>query len=109
MYGIMTGKGFATKKWMFYRYSYRVYFKITTLTMEEDAFAEQLRQSKVTFVGGGAAKFQAVCQSENAEFLSEVQPSARVMAATAQRQFDAGQFEDVAYFEPYYLKDFMPG
>ena len=77
--------------------------------LEENAFSEQLEQSKVIFVGGGAAKFQTVCQHANAEFLTEVQPSARVMAATAQGKFDAGQFEDVAYFEPYYLKDFMPG
>ena len=92
-----------------YDQDHQVVEPVRAQVLEEDAFAEQLRQSKVTFVGGGAAKFQTVCQSENAEFQSEVQPSARVMAATAQRQFDAGKFEDVAYFEPYYLKDFMPG
>ena len=71
--------------------------------------AENKKKQTLIFVGGGAAKFQTVCQHANAEFLTEVQPSARVMAATAQGKFDAGQFEDVAYFEPYYLKDFMPG
>lgn len=77
--------------------------------LDEGSFSDQLSHSTVSFVGGGAAKFQAICQDEKAVFLTEIQPSARVMAATAQRQFDAGQFEDVAYFEPYYLKDFMPG
>ncbi|PQB05129.1 tRNA (adenosine(37)-N6)-threonylcarbamoyltransferase complex dimerization subunit type 1 TsaB [Aureitalea marina] len=74
-----------------------------------DSFSDQLEKGKMTFLGGGAVKFKEICEHPNAVFNTELQPSARAMASKAQKFFDSERFEDVAYFEPYYLKDFMPG
>ena len=63
----------------------------------------------VLFFGAGAAKCQAVLGDHlNAVFLqSAITPSARTVGALATPAFEAGQFENVATFEPFYLKDFM--
>ncbi len=71
-----------------------------------DAYAEYLEQGEVLFVGDGALKCQDVIRHPNARF-REAFPLARNMAAGAQKAFDEGKFEDVAYFEPFYLKDFI--
>lgn len=77
--------------------------------LDEGSFSDQLAINQMIFVGGGASKFRDICGHNNATFQTDLQPTARAMAATAQRIFDSGKFEDVAYFEPYYLKNFMPG
>ena len=71
-----------------------------------DAFAEYLEQGEGLFVGDGALKCQEVITHPNARF-REAFPLARHMARRAQEDFDAGKFQDVAYFEPFYLKDFI--
>lgn len=71
-----------------------------------DAFAEYLEQGEVLFVGDGALKCQEVITHPNARF-REAFPLARHMARRAQEDFEAGKFQDVAYFEPFYLKDFI--
>jgi tRNA threonylcarbamoyladenosine biosynthesis protein TsaB len=71
------------------------------------AFAPLLERSVVHFFGTGAAKCQSVITHPNAFFIDDVPCSAAGMAGPAFRQFSNGQFEDVAYFEPFYLKDFM--
>ena len=79
---------------------------IRALVVEENSFADELSAGPVLFVGDGALKCEAVIRHENAHF-REAAPLVRNMAALAQRAFDAGKFEDVAYFEPFYLKDFV--
>lgn len=71
-----------------------------------DAFADYLEQGEVLFVGDGALKCREVMTHPNARF-KEAFPLARNMARRAQQDFDAGKFQDVAYFEPFYLKDFI--
>lgn len=71
-----------------------------------DAFAEYLEQGEVLFVGDGALKCREVITHPNARF-KEAFPLARNMARRAQQDFETGKFEDVAYFEPFYLKDFI--
>jgi len=71
-----------------------------------DAFADYLEQGEVLFVGDGALKCKEVITHPNARF-KEAFPLARDMARRAQQDFDAGKFQDVAYFEPFYLKDFI--
>ena len=71
-----------------------------------DAFADYLEQGEVLFVGDGALKCRKVITHPNARF-KEAFPLARDMARRAQQDFDAGKFHDVAYFEPFYLKDFI--
>ena len=77
--------------------------------VEADSFSEMLAQSEVLFFGDGADKCQEVITHANATFISSVYPSAKDMVAVAERAFSQQQFEDVAYFEPYYLKDFVAG
>ena len=77
--------------------------------LEADSFAEQLEKYPVVFFGDGAAKGRALLEAHpNAHFPEPlVEPSARAVGALAAKAYELGQFEDLATFEPYYLKDFV--
>lgn len=70
-------------------------------------YAPFLEKGKVCFVGDGAMKCKTVIHSSNAFFLEGIHPLARNMATLSHKAFKEGQFEDVAYFEPFYLKKFQ--
>lgn len=70
----------------------------------EDSFAEWRNGRPFVIFGNGAAKCQEVLTDA---ILVNVTPSARGLAALAHLRFEAGQTEDIAYFEPFYLKDFI--
>ncbi|MBE6292004.1 MAG: tRNA (adenosine(37)-N6)-threonylcarbamoyltransferase complex dimerization subunit type 1 TsaB [Bacteroidales bacterium] len=72
-----------------------------------DSYAEYLEQHPVYFFGNGAAKCKEVITHPNARFIDGIQPLARWMFPLADRQFLDGTFQDVAYFEPFYLKEFV--
>lgn len=69
---------------------------------------EDLKDKKIIFVGDGAEKCQTVLAHLNATFVQTF-PSAEYMIQKAEQKFKERLFEDVAYFEPYYLKDFIAG
>lgn len=71
-----------------------------------DSFAAELAAGPVLFIGDGALKCQAVLDSPNAIF-REAFPLASAMAPLAEKAYKEKQFEDLAYFEPFYLKDFV--
>ena len=71
-----------------------------------ESFAAYLDRGEVLFVGDGALKCQEVIGHPNARF-KEAWPFARDMAKPAQKAFEEGEFENLAYFEPFYLKDFV--
>ncbi|UGU14840.1 tRNA (adenosine(37)-N6)-threonylcarbamoyltransferase complex dimerization subunit type 1 TsaB [Sinomicrobium kalidii] len=74
----------------------------------EASFHEWLDRGKVYFTGNGAEKCKAVILHSNAIFPEKTEaPSASEMALLAEKKFKTDDFEDVAYFEPYYLKDFV--
>ena len=75
--------------------------------IDSDSFQEQLDKGKIIFAGNGAAKCSPVISHRNAVFLAEVFPLAAQMATLAPAAFDASRFENLAYFEPFYLKDFI--
>jgi tRNA threonylcarbamoyladenosine biosynthesis protein TsaB len=75
--------------------------------LEETSFQIELEASEVHFIGTGVEKFQEICHHPNALFHKEKLPSAKEQYPIAKRKFDDNIFEDVAYFEPYYLKDFV--
>ncbi|MBR9853652.1 MAG: tRNA (adenosine(37)-N6)-threonylcarbamoyltransferase complex dimerization subunit type 1 TsaB [Algicola sp.] len=75
--------------------------------INEESFSEFVSGSKVYIVGSGAEKIRSVLQHPNFIFDTTVIPSSKDMAVMAFKKFEAKQFEDVAYFEPYYLKDFV--
>ncbi|MCW3104746.1 MAG: tsaB [Bacteroidetes bacterium] len=78
--------------------------------IDEHSFAELLKEQAVYFFGDGAAKCKpALSQSKNAFFIDDIYPSAKDMILSSERAFREAQFEDVAYFEPFYLKDFVAG
>lgn len=75
--------------------------------IDEDSFADILSGHKVCFFGNGSDKVKEILTSSNACFLSAIETSATHMAKIAEERFVKKQFEDVAYFEPFYLKDFI--
>lgn len=77
--------------------------------MNEHSFEDLLANHKVVFFGDGAAKCKPILEKHsNAVFPAiDIKPSARTVGQLGVIAFENGQFEDVASFEPYYLKDFM--
>ncbi|MBQ4280141.1 MAG: tRNA (adenosine(37)-N6)-threonylcarbamoyltransferase complex dimerization subunit type 1 TsaB [Rikenellaceae bacterium] len=71
-----------------------------------DSFAGFIQQGEFLIFGNGAAKCVDVLNHPNVRYV-EVEASAAGLAGLAQQAFDAGRFEDIAYFEPFYLKDFV--
>ena len=75
--------------------------------IDEDSFADYLGKNRIVFFGNGAEKCKTVLKSETALFLDNVYPRALDMISLAEEAYAAGDFEDVAYFEPFYLKEFV--
>lgn len=72
-----------------------------------DSYTEYLEQHPIYFFGNGAAKCKEVITHPNAKFVDGIQSLARWMFPLADRQYLDGTFQDVAYFEPFYLKEFV--
>lgn len=72
-----------------------------------ESFQELLNQRILFFFGNGAAKCEPVIQHQQAVFVHALRCSAEGMSELAEQAFQQKQFEDLAYFEPFYLKDFV--
>jgi tRNA threonylcarbamoyladenosine biosynthesis protein TsaB len=82
----------------------------SALIIDENSFSDLLEDRKVLFFGDGAEKCQSVLSSNpNAVFLTGFVNSAVYLSEKALEKFFNKEFEDVAYFEPYYLKEFIAG
>ncbi|WP_158827818.1 tRNA (adenosine(37)-N6)-threonylcarbamoyltransferase complex dimerization subunit type 1 TsaB [Mucilaginibacter lacusdianchii] len=78
--------------------------------IDENSFSDLLAEHKILFFGDGAEKCKAVLQGNpNANFATDFVNSARYITTGAVAKFKNSDFEDVAYFEPFYLKDFIAG
>ena len=80
--------------------------------IDENSFSGFFNRGKtLVFMGDGAPKCRSVLlsHSENTVFADDFQPSAAFMAPLAEEKWQKKQFEDTAYFEPFYLKDFIAG
>jgi tRNA threonylcarbamoyladenosine biosynthesis protein TsaB len=75
--------------------------------IDENSYTHELANREVIFFGNGAAKCRLALNHPNARFPGEVHASARFMSALACNRYNLREFEDVAYFEPFYLKDFV--
>ncbi len=75
--------------------------------VDAETYKEYLNRGPVYFLGNGAAKCKDTILHENAHFIDDVRPLAKWMFPLAEQMFNRGEFCDVAYFEPYYLKDFV--
>ncbi|AXT57843.1 tRNA (adenosine(37)-N6)-threonylcarbamoyltransferase complex dimerization subunit type 1 TsaB [Aquimarina sp. MMG015] len=88
------------------------YKQVRTIEAEvlsEDSFSTYLENKQVFFIGNGVAKFEEICNHKNAKFITDKLPSAVEMGILGYTKFLEKDFEDVSYFEPYYLKDFVAG
>lgn len=81
--------------------------KIQADIIDENSFSTYLEKGKVYFLGDGAEKCKEIITHESAIFLDGYFPSAKQMAALSHEKYQNNDFEDVAYFEPFYLKDFL--
>ena len=76
--------------------------------IDEQSFAEELALQPIYFFGNGAAKCQAFITHPNAHFLDNYRnPIAKNMMPLAERAWFDEKFEDIAYFEPFYLKNYV--
>lgn len=79
---------------------------ISPMIVEEGSFAELLAEGKVLFIGDGALKCKDVLNHPNAVY-ANCCPKASAMLLPAMKKIYDMKFEDVAYFEPFYLKEFV--
>ncbi len=77
------------------------------LVVDSQSFAELLKTKRIAFYGDGAGKCRQVIDSDNAVFVDDVCPLASNMAQLAEDAYANADFKDVAYFDPFYLKDFV--
>ena len=75
--------------------------------VDENTYREYLDQHPVYFFGNGAAKYMDIIGHPNARLIPGIEPLAKYMFPLAEKRFLNEQFEDVAYFVPNYLKDFV--
>jgi len=75
--------------------------------IKEDFLLEQLKENKILFFGNGAAKCKMQIIHPNAIFEGPEKTSAQFMQKLAEQKYNKKEFENVAYFEPYYLKNFV--
>jgi tRNA threonylcarbamoyladenosine biosynthesis protein TsaB len=75
--------------------------------IDADSFNSYLQEGKVYFIGNGVEKTKTLINHPNAVFIEDKLPSANEMSFLAYNKFKIMDTEDVAYFEPYYLKDFV--
>ena len=80
--------------------------KVEAEILNEDSFNEIVE--KIYFIGDSNEKAKAILNKSNFVFLDEIKyPSAKEMSLLSYKKFLENSFEDVAYYEPFYLKDFM--
>ena len=76
------------------------------MIIDSESFASQLEEGVVLFIGDGAGKCEGTITHPNARFV-QCWPKASSMLAPASSEYKEKRFKDVAYFEPFYLKEFV--
>lgn len=80
---------------------------ITAEIIDETFLSDELSGMRVVFFGNGSEKCRQTLKSPNALFVSGIDASSKFMCQLAWKLYNKNKFEDVAYFEPFYLKDFV--
>ncbi len=83
--------------------------EVNAKVIDGDSFASLLEGRELYFFGDGAEKCKEVIAHPNAHFIDHIVPLAKNMLPLAERKMMNGDFADVAYSEPFYLKEFHPG
>jgi len=81
--------------------------EISADIIRRDSFADIPETKKIIFFGDGAAKCKEIIERKNVYFQDDFRISASHMLKPVFQAIDNRHFEDVAYFEPFYLKDFI--
>ena len=81
--------------------------KTSAEIIDENSFSELLEKNKILFFGDGSEKCKSKIVHPNAIFTDDINPSAKFMLPLAEKYFFEKKFEDLAYFEPFYMKDFV--
>lgn len=77
------------------------------LVIDSDSFKDYLDKQPIYFMGNGADKCVETIQHPNAHFIKNIVPRTKNMIPLAEMAMAKEQFEDVAYFEPFYLKEYV--
>lgn len=85
----------------------KIFREISAKIVQSDSFDELLSEYTIYFFGSGAEKLSDVIVNKNAVFPDNFIHSSVSMASIAIEKYKAGDFVDLAYFEPFYLKDFI--
>ncbi len=80
---------------------------IQPIILENNSYEAELSDHQVIFFGNGSDKFAEICHDPNAHFMSDIWPDARQMITLSEDKYSKGYIEDLAYFEPNYLKAFQ--
>lgn len=83
--------------------------KTEAQVLEASSFEKYLSEKETHFIGNGVLKFEDICKNPNAIFHKQQFPSVKEMGEIAEAKHQKSNTEDVAYFEPYYLKNFIAG
>lgn len=86
---------------------YNLTREVAAEIIDETSFQLLLAEQPIYFLGDGAAKCKELIKHANAHFVDDKFPSTKEMCVLAEEKFQNQEFEDVAYFEPFYLKDFL--
>ncbi len=120
-HGVAASSDFQEKTWLcpmidarrmevytaFFDLNNKLQKEISADIIDENSYADILNQHHVVFFGNGAEKCKKAIQSPNAQFIDDILCSAEHMVELSYKAYQNKQFEDVAYFEPFYLKDFI--
>ncbi|WP_296315706.1 tRNA (adenosine(37)-N6)-threonylcarbamoyltransferase complex dimerization subunit type 1 TsaB [Winogradskyella sp. UBA3174] len=90
-----------------YNSNFEAQREIRAEILTEESYSSLLEHHKVYFVGSGVEKTKTLIQHPNAIFVEGKLPSATEMSKLSELKYKISDTENVAYFEPYYLKDFM--
>lgn len=82
---------------------------VSATILDPNSFLDILAERTVYFFGDGAPKFSQIISHKNAIFFNKFSTSSAGLINPALRAWKAGKFCDLAYFEPFYLKDFVSG
>ncbi|MCF8224618.1 MAG: tRNA (adenosine(37)-N6)-threonylcarbamoyltransferase complex dimerization subunit type 1 TsaB [Bacteroidales bacterium] len=80
---------------------------VKALIVDEQSFLEHLKTNHLLFFGNGSNKVNSIIKHSNAHFIGEIDPHAENMIPLALDSYKEQEFENTAYFEPFYLKDFI--
>lgn len=90
-----------------YDRSLKVVRPVSADIVDSDTYKQWLDERPIYFFGNGAKKCTDIIEHPHAHFIEGIEPLAKWMQPLAEKRFLNEQFEDVAYFVPFYLKDFV--